>query len=201
VYRRVEAQKNNKNQSINHKRHFSIDPQVCSDDRRDDKRLRVDDVSSYSAQTSGDSTGTRNLRLMGSLELPHPRDAGLDEACVQHILNLIPHLQKLDGRNLQGKLSSNPSLVFLLIVLVELPNRIDLGQQFHVFKENELQAWKELGVVPEHQSRLIPPSGSLDSMIAHHLHQPSFTTNALADAHTTADKSNGCIAMVMGNGF
>ena len=141
---------------------------------------------------------------MGHLELPHPRNAGLDESHVKHVLSLMPHLQKLEGRNLRGELFFNNSSVFLLIVLtlyIDLPDRIDLGQQFQIFRENELQAWKESGATPEHQSRLIPPSGSLDSTIAHHLHQQSFTTKALANAHTTADKSNGCIAMVMGNGF
>ncbi|KAH8693136.1 hypothetical protein BGW36DRAFT_34911 [Talaromyces proteolyticus] len=43
--------------------------------------------------------------------------------------------------------------------------------------------------------------GHLDSPITHHLHQPSFTTNAPGDKHSTADTSNGCIAMVMGNRF
>lgn len=91
--------------------------QVSTDDRHDDKRLRIDDVSYHSSQTSGALTDPGNIRLMGSLELPHPRGAGLDETRVQHVLNLMPHLQKLDGRNLRGKLFSDDSLVLLLIVL------------------------------------------------------------------------------------
>src|ERR1700728_676995 len=46
------------------------------------------------------------------------------------------------------------------------------------------------------------PSGSLHSPIAHHLHQPSYSTNNLdSDDAETADWTNGCTAMVMGNGF
>src|SRR5204863_9431023 len=38
------------------------------------------------------------------------------------------------------------------------------------------------------------------SVIAHHLHQPSFFTK-LRNSTNIADKSNGCIAMIMGNSF
>ena len=67
----------------------------------------------------------------------------------------------------------------------------------------ELQAWKHAGLAPKFESRLIRPSGSLNSPIAHHLNQPSFSTtfNSQLGNHETADKSNGCIAMVMGNAF
>ena len=64
----------------------------------------------------------------------------------------------------------------------------------------EEQAWKNSGCMPEKYSCLAPPSGSLDSIIAHHLHQPSFTTDP-QNPRDTADRSNGCIAMVMGNAF
>jgi len=54
--------------------------------------------------------------------------------------------------------------------------------------------------VPEPGSSLLHPSGSLEATIAHRLHQPSFTTS-LCTGTETADKSNGCIAMVMGNAY
>jgi len=78
-----------------------------------------------------------------------------------------------------------------------------MESEFQKFKEMELQAWKHAGLAPEFESRLIRPSGSLDSPIAHHLNQPSFSTtfNSQLGNHETADKSNGCIAMVMGNAF
>jgi len=81
-----------------------------------------------------------------------------------------------------------------------LPDRIDLVAEFESFKAREAQAWKDSGREPEKDSCLVPPSGSLDSILAHHLHQASFTTKSF---HTTdaADSSNGCVAMVMGNAF
>src|SRR4051794_9968608 len=46
------------------------------------------------------------------------------------------------------------------------------------------------------------PSGSLHSPIAHHLHQPSYSTHDLdSDDSETADWTSGCVAMIMGNGF
>jgi hypothetical protein len=108
VRQRVEARKN-KNQSTSHKRDFSTALQVSTDVRGDDKRLRADDVPYHSLQAPGTLTDTNSIRLMGSLELPHPRDTDLDEIRVQHVLNLMPHLQKLDDRNLQGKLFSDDS--------------------------------------------------------------------------------------------
>jgi hypothetical protein len=47
---------------------------------------------------------------------------------------------------------------------------------------------------------LVRPSGSLKSPLAHHLNQPSFTTAQKYDGET-ADPTNGCIAMVMGNAY
>ena len=54
--------------------------------------------------------------------------------------------------------------------------------------------------MPEKHSCLVPPSRSLDSIIAHPLHQPSFKTDS-RNPRDTADRSNGYIAMVMGNAF
>ena len=81
-----------------------------------------------------------------------------------------------------------------------LAKRIILRAEFEIFMEKEVQAWKISKRTPEKFSCLVPPSGSLDSIIAHHLHQPLFTTDRL-NKGDTADYSNGCIAMVMGNAF
>lgn len=71
---------------------------------------------------------------------------------------------------------------------------------FQTFKTKEERAWKNSGRIPDKRSCVLPPSGCLNSKIAHHLHQPSFFTKAL-ESEDVADLNNGCIAMVMGNGF
>ena len=68
--------------------------------------------------------------------------------------------------------------------------------------EREMQAWTssvDVGGLPK-SSNLVNASGSLKSIIAHHLNQPSFTSDGKF-GNETADKSNPCIAMVLGNGF
>jgi hypothetical protein len=47
---------------------------------------------------------------------------------------------------------------------------------------------------------LVRPSGSLDSPLAHRLNQPSFTTEH-PEGGETADYTNGCVAMLMGNAY
>jgi hypothetical protein len=78
----------------------------------------------------------------------------------------------------------------------------DLRQAFEDFKKEEIACWKIEGRSPLPRDSFVRPSGSLHSPIAHHLHQPSYSTNNLdSDDAETADWTNGCIAMVMGNGF
>ncbi|KAL8745041.1 MAG: hypothetical protein Q9190_002790 [Brigantiaea leucoxantha] len=119
------------------------------------------------------NTASNKIRLVGYLELPNPESYGLDELYVQQIFSILPYLQELDNRDLR---------------------------EFEKFTEREGQAWQSSRRHPERLSSLVSPSGSLDSIIAHHLQQPSFTTDALSGGET-ADPSNGCIAMVMGNAF
>jgi hypothetical protein len=58
------------------------------------------------------------------------------------------------------------------------------------------------GPIPVTWRFFVHPSGSLHSSIAHHLHQPSYSTPHLDnDDAETADWTNGCVAMIMGNGF
>lgn len=71
---------------------------------------------------------------------------------------------------------------------------------FQRFRTKEAAAWKASGCSPDSRSRLVPPSGSLESKVAHYLHQPSFTTKSGPDGDT-ADLSNPCTAMVIGHGF
>ncbi|KAK1769649.1 hypothetical protein QBC33DRAFT_604725 [Phialemonium atrogriseum] len=59
---------------------------------------------------------------------------------------------------------------------------------------------QSLGQEDKLPAYLVRPSGSLDSLLAHRLNQPSFTASQPEDGET-ADPSNGCIAMVMGNAY
>lgn len=63
----------------------------------------------------------------------------------------------------------------------------------------ETTAWKHHGTTRE-AAFLIPPSGSLNSPVACHLHCPSFT---VADPYNqqTADESNVCIKQLIDIGF
>jgi hypothetical protein len=148
-------------------------------------------------------TGTtiNNIRLLGSLELPHPGYLDLDVRRIEQILSLVTDLQKLDDRDLR---SSSPRILVSAYanfgLAKDLSKRINFHSAFQSFKTKEDQAWKASTCLPEKNSCLVPPSGSLDSAIAHHLHQPSFTTKSLGSTDI-ADKSNGCIAMVMGTAF
>ena len=64
-------------------------------------------------------TASSNICLVRSLELPHPGHCGFDVLRVKQILDLLPHLQKIDTRkhrsvltfNLyKGRIPTNPSL-------------------------------------------------------------------------------------------
>lgn len=68
------------------------------------------------------------------------------------------------------------------------------------FKNMERESWLEAGCEPPPMEHLVKPSGSLGSPLAHHLHQPSYTISFI-DSGETADDTNGCMLMVMGNGY
>lgn len=63
-------------------------------------------------------TASSNIRLVGSLELRHPGHCGFDMPRVELILDLLPHLQKIDNRDhrsiltfdlYQGRILTDPS--------------------------------------------------------------------------------------------
>ena len=86
-------------------------------------------------------------------------------------------------------------------IQAELPKPIvNLTEAFEKFKDLEYQSWVACSRTPPDKRQLVKPSGSLLSPLAHHLHQPSFNSIFLQDGET-ADKTSGCIAMVMGNAF
>ena len=125
----------------------------------------------------------------------------MDSDFVRLVLDLLPHIQKIDSRDLCGMLNLLPRKgTHLQILSSGLSNRIDLHSEFESFSVEEHKAWSDSGCQPEKDSCLVSPSGSLDSNISHHLHQPSFTTKSVS-SENIAEPSNGCIAMVMGNAF
>ncbi|KAL8718671.1 MAG: hypothetical protein Q9225_004224 [Loekoesia sp. 1 TL-2023] len=130
-------------------------------------------------------TAEDEMTLLGDLKVPNPGFCGLGEARVNYIFSILPELRKLDERNYP-----------------EIPGHADLSFGYEEFVEREMQAWTSSADVrgSPKSSSLVNASGSLKSVIAHHLNQPSFTTDGKF-GNETADKSNPCIAMVMGNGF
>jgi len=74
-----------------------------------------------------------------------------------------------------------------------------LYRAFEDFKSLECQTWAQLGRCVD-ESLLVKPSGLTTSTLAHYLHEPSYTTSRIANGET-ADITNGCLAMIMGNAF
>ncbi|CRG92155.1 hypothetical protein PISL3812_09211 [Talaromyces islandicus] len=127
---------------------------------------------------AGKTSSDAQYIVLGKLVLPRPPD---------HLRALAkelePHLQALNDRDMKD-LHNCPIA--------------DLNIGFQKFKEEECRVWRTIFQQEMPPTHLVKPSGSLSAQIAHHLNQPPFTTENLEDGQT-ADKSNGCIAMVMGN--
>jgi len=77
---------------------------------------------------------------------------------------------------------------------------VDIDTAFSEFANLEREAWLANNMTPPSAEFLVKPSGSLQSPIAHHLNQPSFSSTQLKNGET-ADLTNGCINMVMNNAF
>ncbi|KAH8689209.1 hypothetical protein BGW36DRAFT_442496 [Talaromyces proteolyticus] len=77
---------------------------------------------------------------------------------------------------------------------------VDLNASFEVFKNEERHIWKTALQKDVSPALLVKPSGSLHSPIAHRLNQSSLTT-VHPENGVTADSSNACIAMIMGNTY
>ncbi|KIW25609.1 uncharacterized protein PV07_08775 [Cladophialophora immunda] len=125
----------------------------------------------------------RSYTILGSLRLPHPSDSNLTKEHKNLALSLQKDLQMLQNRDLR-----------------ELNRPLQsLNTAYDRFKLKELDSWRSVGQRPRPQETLVRPSGLLDAPLAHHLHQPSLRTLSPLDDSETADPTNGCIAMVMGN--
>ncbi|KIM98509.1 hypothetical protein OIDMADRAFT_56866 [Oidiodendron maius Zn] len=116
--------------------------------------------------------------VLGNLILPRPPEARRALAEKWEL-----ELCKLDTRNMED--------------LYPLPIT-DLVSSFERFRAEEPYAWGE--DAGQDGKYLVKPSGSLQSPLAHRLNQPSWTT-ASPENGETADQTNGCIAMVMGNAY
>ena len=88
-----------------------------------------------------------------------------------------------------------------LINIAETERNInDLRQAFAEFSLSEVHTWESIGNYSYDATRLVAPSGSLNSNIAHHAHQPSLLTQT-PNYGETADATNPCIAIIMGSAF
>jgi hypothetical protein len=75
-----------------------------------------------------------------------------------------------------------------------------MDDAFSKFADAEASIWATYGDNVPSRDELVRVSGSLQSPIAHHAHQPSFMTLHLRNGET-ADETSPCIAMIMGNMF
>jgi len=75
-----------------------------------------------------------------------------------------------------------------------------MNNAFSKFADRETSTWAACGNNIPRRELLVRVSGSLQSPIAHHAHQPSSTTLQPHDGET-ADETNPCIAIIMGNVF
>jgi len=75
-----------------------------------------------------------------------------------------------------------------------------MNDAFSKFVDSEVSTWTAHSDNIPSSDLLVRVSGSLQSPIAHHAHQPSFTTLQPRNSET-ADETNPCIVMIMGNAF
>lgn len=67
------------------------------------------------------------------------------------------------------------------------------------FRDEETKLWKE-GLPSRQPEHIVQPTGSWSAQIAHHLHNPSYTTLFPEDGEV-GDLTNGCTALIMGNNY
>jgi hypothetical protein len=148
------------------------------------------------------STIDSSYHIGGNLYLPDPETCGLMGERLARARELQPLLEQLNARDLSREsrnlisLKSSNNLVQLGISKTIL----DMDDAFSTFADSEASMWAIHGDSVPNRDLLVKVSGSLQSPIAHHAHQPSFTTLQPRNAET-ADETNPCIAMLMGNAF
>ncbi|KAF3076486.1 hypothetical protein CFAM422_000971 [Trichoderma lentiforme] len=135
-------------------------------------------ASGEAEEQASDTDNADSYLVLGKFVLPRPPKELKNRA-----EKWEPHLAKLNARNMED--------------LRDRPIR-DLDKSFLEFQARESDIFQSVFSKPPSPELLVKPSGSLASPLAHRLHQPSFTTDCRDNAET-ADPSNGCLAMVMGN--
>jgi hypothetical protein len=166
------------------------------------KRKRdTPDPGSTASSIPRPPTGTQNVRILGDLILPAPSTCGLDGELENMVTNLLPDVQVMNSRDLSSKAYRKQANLDITNNDAEIAKSFQRClDAFETFKAEETKIWQSLGRQPPAGDHFVCPSGSLDSGLIHHLHQPSYSTLYHKDT-TTADPSNGCIAMLMSNAF
>jgi len=126
----------------------------------------------------------KEYRIFGDFALPHPSNLELPEALRDLALDWEQAFKNFNDRD---------------FLTIRKPI-VDLNQAFKEFQTLEVRTWTDICRQPGASEYFVQPSGMLDILLAHHLHQPSMTTSKLKDG-ATADSSNGCIRMIMNNGY
>ncbi len=138
-------------------------------------------ITPHHPRPSPTTAPAMSYRLFGDFWLAEP-SAHLNPTKLDELRGLEPYLRQFD------------------IPTQELPlhtsSNFDIEQEFASFRQTESNLWQP----PRPQSELVRPSGTLDWPIAHHLHNPSFTTMDPHDGETM-DESNPCVWLVMANSF
>ena len=147
----------------------------------------------------GISPEDKGTRILGKLFLP------LIAAQSEFLQAMVkPHISDLAALHCRDMSCMLVFFIYLLcakIIAAFKKTVFDIERGFEEFKCAELKAWKESGseILPPPEF-LVKPSGLLSSPVSHRLNQPSFTTGYPENGET-ADRTNGCIAMVMGTVF
>lgn len=162
----------------------------------------IQSALSQQDQSLGIEIGQSELqyRILGELLLPDPAACGLEKCHQKLAYSLRPLLTELETRDMTS--------VSTILILDGKASDDNLGiddrgfqlhRAFEDFKSLECQTWAQLGRCVD-ESLLVKPSGLTTSTLAHYLHEPSYTTSRIANGET-ADITNGCLAMIMGNAF
>lgn len=100
----------------------------------------------------------------------------------------------------QSKDAYSKYLQLMSLFAASSSSSFDYKDEFKAFQEAETNLWRNQGI-ERPKEELVPASGNLlAALLAHRLHNPSFTTTKVCNG-ITADSSNPCTALVMANGF
>ena len=133
---------------------------------------QVDNKLSLSMTISRTLKSVKEYHIFGDFALPHPSNLETPEALRDLALDWEQAFKNFNDRD---------------FLTIQKPI-IDLNQAFKEFQTLEVRTWTDICRQPGASEYFVQPSGMLDSLLAHHLHQPSMTTTKLKDG-ATADSS------------